>query len=111
MKTSKFLLTAKKFIDAPEKWTQGSDARTEDGIGVSARSIRAVCYCSVGALQKLHDPIDFYDDTNRHEMAAYKYLRIAMRNRNIAEFNDCHTHAEVMAAWDKAIQLAIDAGD
>jgi hypothetical protein len=29
---------------------------------------------------------------------------------SIANFNDTHTHAEVLAAWDKAIELA-EAGE
>ena len=78
------LMRAKAFIDSPEKWCQGAYF-----------SPNGAAACSLGALTTL-------DDAN----PAYFYLQRTM-DGFIGSFNDCHTHAEVMAAWDKAIELSI----
>jgi hypothetical protein len=40
--------------------------------------------------------------------ASYNFLATAM-GESVCEFNDGHTHAEVLAAFDKAIELAKEA--
>jgi hypothetical protein len=83
------LVKAKSLIDTPEKWIQG-DAKVKYADG-SCR------YCSVGAIYEINSK-------------GMVYLRSALININggdsVATYNDNHTHEEVMALWDKAIELA-----
>lgn len=48
--------------------------------------------------------------TSKSEKLAKSLLREAM-DSPIAIFNDSHTHEEVLAAWDKAIELAKEEQD
>lgn len=107
MKTSEFLKQAKSLIDSPEKWTTEFVARNAQGGCVAETSDEAICFCSVGALYKQahisglpYIPQD-----------SWKYLRSGTNGVEAPKYNDSHTHAEVMLAWDKAIALAENEGD
>lgn len=97
----KLLQDARNLISKPENWTQDDFAKTADGSGTYSCSDEAVCWCSLGALIKVSPP----DENNQTKKPAKLALRKAMGGA-IAIFNDAHTHAEVIAAWDKAIELA-----
>lgn len=97
----KLLQDARNLISKPENWTQADFAKTADGSGVDSNNDKAVCWCSLGAINKVSPPID----DNQARKRAKLLLRKAMGGA-IAIFNDSHTHAEVLAAWDKAIELA-----
>lgn len=87
-------------IKSKEHWTQGDSARDRVGWDVGALSPDAVCWCSLGATMKVLGP----DPTpyRRQNMAIiHDALRTAMIG-NIADFNDHHTHEEVMHRWSLA---------
>lgn len=96
MTPSQILRKAKALIDTPEKWTQGAFARDAKGRGVETHDVKAVCFCSAGALGKVN-----HDGPNE----PYEYLTRSFGG-GLVVFNDTHTHAEVMAKWDEAIALA-----
>lgn len=105
MKTSEFLIKAKALIDSPEKWTTGQLAKNSDGWTVSPEDDDAVCFCSVGALERVYflDLNSKYSDWDRSRIVLWNQIDHGF----IPDFNDSHTHSEVMEMWDKAIAQAI----
>ena len=97
----KLLKDARNLIAKRENWTQDDFAKTADGNGVYSKSDEAVCWCSLGALTKSSPP----DEDKQIKNLAKLLLSEAM-DSPITTFNDSHTHEEVLAAWDKAIELA-----
>lgn len=101
------LKQGKSLISKPETWTQGAFARHKDGHPVPEFSCNAASWCSLGALAKAACADD--DTENYTFNAAATLLRRALKMgavTDLAKFNDTHTHAEVMAMWDKAIAIA-----
>jgi hypothetical protein len=98
------LKAAKTLIDTPEKWTKDVNARDADGMQVLVRSEEAVCFCSHGAIQRV--TLTDEADTSHRQMAATNLLTEVTPGRFLADYNDNHTHEEVMAVWDKAIAKA-----
>lgn len=98
---AEILAAAKAKIDTPEKWTKGVGARDAGGTAVDPQESWAVCFCSLGAVGVATDDITSYE-------ACIGYLRRAIGDNPIIDWNDApyRTHAEVMAAFDRAIQLA-----
>ncbi len=103
--TPKETLTgARKLIENQQRWTQGAWGRDEDGNLVSYTSEHAVCWCSEGALKVVSG--------GRWEL--YSGARIALERALSAQgeatsltgFNDTHNHNEVLALFDKAIEIA-----
>jgi hypothetical protein len=93
----KTLKAARQLISDPAKWTQGEVARDKSGKGLDhALSGGAVCWCSLGAIRKVVENYDDFDE-------AYDILRDKGKIKQIANFNDTHTHAEVLALFDAAI--------
>jgi hypothetical protein len=92
------LKAARELISVPERWTQGGSARDRDGICVKSASAYAVCWCAAGAVYK----------TGCNDDASLRALRFldAVSGSTIEPFNDSHTHAEVLAAFDRAIAAA-----
>lgn len=81
-------------------WTQEYYARGKSGKGVDALGRHAVCFCATGALRR----VNRIEWDNCEERGL---LRKAV-GRNIIDWNDHpkRTQAEVLAAFDKAIELA-----
>lgn len=92
------LIRAKALITDPKNWIQGAFARDANGCLVSSDDPSAVCYCSIGAIKALRLPCNEQENT-----IDYLYKSIG---KLIPDFNDENTHADVMAAWDKAIEKA-----
>jgi hypothetical protein len=82
------LQKARALIEKPENWTQG-EFKTTDGR-----------FCSVGALNEA------CPGCNDVWERAYDPLQSVAGGGSVSAFNDTHTHAEVLAAFDKAIELA-----
>lgn len=98
------LRKARALIDAPEKWTTGQYAKDADG-GFCDTWSQATCFCASGALLAAGDVgLDEFNVASGWE-DAYALLSRQMRG-NIIDFNDSRTHAEVLAAFDKAIAAA-----
>lgn len=109
MKISQHLREAKARIDNPEKWTVLALARTKDNIITDTIGVSACKFCSLGACNRqLYEAGN--DEPIYHHLV--QYLREAAvlisedPDMTISRFNDTHTHDQVMAMWDKAIQLA-----
>lgn len=100
MGTKEVLIEARKLLEQPEHWTQGVFARNAKGRPVNMTAPDAVCFCISGAIGRASDK-----DSQRWQ-AALDFLCEKIRRKNIANFNDTHTHVEVLAALDKAIAAA-----
>lgn len=91
------LIDAKALISDPAKWCKGRLALDNIGRPVDPGDLGACRFCSVGALHRVCQS----DERN----AANKLLSKAA-GREIVCFNDASTHSKVMAAFDRAIELA-----
>jgi hypothetical protein len=99
------LREARALIDTPEKWTQGANARDAAGRKVPAYSSRARCFCMTGAVIRVM--AGGFD-------AAVPVLGALRKGANGLEGGSPHlwndaperTHAEVLAAFDRAIEAA-----
>ena len=105
MKPSELLTKAKAVIADPKHWAQGWYAKDAKGQSVGPRKPDAVCWCSLGALEK----VAYEEDTYKTCLAATGYLFKVSAECGyigIPYFNDNSSHEAVMKAWDKAIKLA-----
>lgn len=89
--TADVLRRAKALIGTPEKWCKFS---------LSSGSAR----CSAQALAEA-DGFPDGSDLRRYASPARKILERVMVG-SICEFNNTRTHADVMAAFDRAIEMA-----
>ena len=105
MKTSKVLLKAMDVIATPDKWTKNAFAKDSDGTPVKGHSPDAVCWCSLGALQKA-------TQKTGHTFYAEEFL-IEAAGKQVASFNDSilTTHDKVMEKFMTAAFLALANGD
>lgn len=96
MNTLKILTKARALISDPARWTQRSAAKDVSGNDVLANSPKAVCWCSAGALLK----------ASRRSSIGFVPMGTLSQEMefSVSYFNDSHTHAEVLAAFDKAIE-------
>ncbi len=105
------LQDARKLLTDPDHWTQGVDARTNEGISCSIFSKNARCFCLSGALYKAalrDDGMITFDPALEHAMNRVRAaISIKGFGANIPFFNDYNgrTHAEVIEVLDKAIEL------
>lgn len=101
IEVARVLQLAKRRISDPKFWTIGASARSACGSAVTARDAVAKSWCSIGAVQSAlpeGDPLMYVSlDTLR-----------GVVGHSIADWNDAEerTHAEVMAAFNKAIKRA-----
>jgi hypothetical protein len=101
MSTKEILIKARAIISDEKNWTQGVKARDVEGNAVSSSTPTAVCFCSIGAVERAgafsHAATRYY---------ALRYLARASCDSGyprISDFNDNSSHAEVLAMFDKAI--------
>ena len=105
MKISDVLIKAKTLIQDPENWTQGVLARDNLYEPVPATSRNAVCFCTYGAVDRalgLENSIQYHEVTR----LLRKVCAAISGSSMVAVYNDTHTHPEVLALFDKAIELA-----
>lgn len=109
MTVVELLTRARKRIERPECWTQGEFARDEYGDEVPSRDEDAVCWCMYGAVTA-HVSIHSSQFTTASEFLHKAVGQILGEEPDdIAEdFNDTdgRLHSEVLAAFDRAIELA-----
>ena len=86
------LRKAKEMIREPSHWCKGAEFRCAMGINQ---------YCMIGALRRVADNYAL-------EMTARSVLQYAIKRSSIPQWNDhrCRTHAQVMRAFDRAIERA-----
>jgi hypothetical protein len=99
MTTTELLIAAKDKISNPKNWTTHAAAKDVYDKQISVYSKEAVCWCSMGAVESLVDPT-----MGILIEKAWQRLREAA-GCFISEYNDSHTHEEVMELFDKAIEL------
>lgn len=102
MKPSEALRKARELITPEGAWIQHQLAMSAEGKPLAGHEPGAVCFCARGAMQKVWD--DWHWDPPGSE-----YLMKVME-QDIGRWNNKHTHAEVLDAFDKAIALAEEAG-
>ena len=95
MTTLKMLKAAREMISGRHRWIRGAVAMSIANQHVLPWEPDAVCWCSLGALQKTGAKSKLY-------CRSFALLAEQM-DMNVAGYNDTHTHAEVMAAFDRAI--------
>ena len=105
MKPSELLTKAKAVIADPKHWTQDVYAKDAKGYSTGPAEPNAVCWCSIGAIEKVaHE-----EGTYSTRFSATRYLVVVSDKygySGITDFNDNSSHEAVMKAWDKAIKLA-----
>ena len=105
MRTSEVLRQARKLIEKPESWTQRVRARDANGFETGALAPTAAAWCSDGALGAVccrDEQKTWFEDMR----TAQTHLDRAAGSQNFVEFNDTHTHAEVLDLFDQAIAAA-----
>lgn len=100
------LTRIKSLIEKPENWTQNYYAKDEYGMTIHSSSDAAVCFCTLGALHRVI-PMGSRGHTNRRADVR-ELLESLMGDDGVAQFNDTHTHEEVIAVFDKAIEIVAD---
>lgn len=97
MTTLQILKEARLLISDPERWTKGTFARNSENDPVLPDDKQAVCWCAVGSVGKVceTDSEGFGKVTNE--------LSLIVAPDFIGDFNDTHSHPEVLAMFDKAI--------
>jgi len=84
-------------------WTKGAYARNGDGLACAAGNSRAAaCWCLLGAVHR----VCVWEETlHRHprgvELTSFLEMRVPGGSLN--EFNDTHTHEEVLTFLDSVI--------
>lgn len=100
MTTLEILKAARELISVPERWTQKESARHKNGNAIDWYDPNASCWCSSGALSKVFGSGSYRSLTNcsgiLNEVAGGSFVY----------YNDAHTHAEVLAMFDRAISIA-----
>ena len=81
-----------ELLSDPSKWTKGVMARSSDGDVVDPGSVLATCFCLLGAIAVCYPG-------NEGDAKRKLYCGLAKRNllNSISNFNDTHTHEEVLA--------------
>lgn len=96
----KTLRAARKLLTPRENWTTNVYSRRSPKSQVSyfGNDPRATCWCMVGAFQKVLDTTEGLDRIASLFDFSYE--------GSMTDFNDSHTHEEVLAAFDAAIAKA-----
>lgn len=94
---------ARKLISDPAHWTKAAFARSANGEERNCLDGEASCWCAWGALYRAA-----YDcgDKSLDEVEPARAILARSMDDSIPSFNDNHTHAEVLAAFDRAILAA-----
>lgn len=106
MTAKEILVAAKNRISDPERWTQGSYARTVNGYSISSWDDRAVCWCATGAI----DAERTFGISNALERGYAETVLSNVSNELFGEslvgVNDNLGHSSVMQVYDRAIEMS-----
>lgn len=93
--TLRILKAARELLSDPERWTRGAQARDRCGRPIDPRGPTAVCFCALGAIWKCGGSM-------AETSALFDQV---ITGESIADWNDwpLTTHADVLAAFDRAI--------
>lgn len=108
-KVSDIIIEARDVIIDPAKWIQKYYAIDENGVSVDSTEKTACKFCSMGALQHVMDKHE-----EKTEQGDNKFRCTVFRAFNdkveelcgtyMVDFNDTHTHEEVIDVWAKVIE-------
>lgn len=111
MDTVQILKEARALIADEENWTQGDYAQDKDGNQTMPSLSEATCFCAVGAIHRVGRiklsqsvPLDIISVLAIDE--AVDRTDVGISESAIIGFNDTHTHADVLALFDRAIARA-----
>ena len=94
---------ARAILALPEHWCQQSYARSSTGEKLSDVTDPTACsWCMLGAVEKIEDSFSVVRQVGHHLEQAARAL--GYRVNRIIDFNDSHTHQEVLRVFDKAIE-------
>ena len=107
------LKESRQLVAKPENWTQQTMAQNEFKDDVFPTDVNAICFCALGAITKVLnlnlDSVKFTMNLEEQEQLLYirrlvtQQLEEDIRDEYLTEFNDNHTHTEVLNAFDKTI--------
>lgn len=101
MKTAADILRAARGLLAdPDRWTTKAYARAKDGRLARPEGAEAVCWCAFGALAKVGS------NEWSHPGGLLRRSARALFNDLPTGVNDQRGHADVLAMYDRAIELA-----
>lgn len=102
------LRRAKDLLSDPNRWTQEGCAIDSDGRLVRPYDLEAVAWSMAGALEKCSMNIYGRDDHWSEKIKAELYLKIGSEySTTYFEFKPGRKHEEVMAAFDRAVAVAL----
>lgn len=100
MTTIEVLKAARERISDPNRWTQGTYSRHSDGSPAwNSGRLAGVCWCASGAVQCCLD----LGATRFATDCAFDDLCRTLGGGCAVRYNDTHTHAEVLALFDRTI--------
>jgi len=110
MTPKEILIAARAKIEAPERWTQGAYAKTAKRNKARCDSPKAVCWCVIGAIAHVAD-VTPGSVTDQLSGSLNEAIGLGPNSWELVDWNDAptRTHAEVLAAFDRAIAAAGDA--
>ena len=88
--------TVEELLSDPKRWTQSHSARNAHGMPVSVFSPEATCFCLYGALRRV-----YASNIVLYEKSSSKLKNLPLPDGYV-QYNDTHTHEEVMALVKKA---------
>lgn len=107
------LIAARKLIEKPENWTQGSYARDTRGRPASVQSISSTCFCALGACHRARRDGDYDRSVQLYATDALSQAaKDLFDTGSIVTINDQDTlpreevHADVLQMFDLAIERA-----
>lgn len=104
------LKAARARIDTPEKWCQKSFGIDARGSVVFSTDLHTVaCRVCAGGAMICASPVE-YCMGRLSILPGWRFLQAVLGETPVAIFNDTHTHAEVLALFDKAIALSESEG-
>lgn len=103
MDTVQILKDARALIADEKNWTRNAFARDSKGNEVTPDKEDATCFCAIGALSRVVQQPPYYDLPGERLLGDEAWISGEI---GVAEFNDAHTHEDVLALFDRAIARA-----
>jgi hypothetical protein len=103
MNTVQLLTETRKLLSDPARHTTNEFARTQSGVPCDVADECAFMFCAIGGLRYIGRHEEVVSDAKHYLQEAIHEM---VRRPYIANFNDNHPHHEIMAAFDRAAELA-----
>jgi hypothetical protein len=106
MKTSTNLIKALDFIDVPGQWTQRVYARDKSGNEVNPNSKKAMCFCSLGIIERICN-----DGNESYNLSRAAYILYDSCIDTINDKAETQFDEKMTGMWLGAIFTALAEGD